>query len=52
MANWENIMMNGILLVFFSIIHDSNNTMFSAGNDACVDALLTKAGVLIMETAL
>lgn len=35
-ANWENIMMNGTLLVFFSIIHDSNNTMFSAGNDACV----------------
>lgn len=35
-ANWQNIMMNVILLVFFSIIHDSNNATFSAGNDACV----------------
>lgn len=35
-ANWENMMMNGILLVFFSIIHDTNNPVFSAGNDACV----------------
>lgn len=35
-VNWENIMINGFLLVFSPIIHDSNNTTSSNGNDACV----------------
>lgn len=44
MANWENMMMNGILLVFFSIIHDTNNPAFTAGNDACVCGCIADKG--------
>lgn len=46
-------MMNGLLLVFSTIIHDNNNTVFSDGNGACVWMRHRgKARVLIMETAL